>query len=116
MNLLTAADVAQLRANSIKAETERHLESFDPQPVVKLFTPDAQCTWLLTEIDEDGDRMFGLCDIGHGEAELGYVLLSELTAVRGGLGLRVEKDLGFKADKTLRQYTEIARREGRIVT
>ncbi len=23
-------------------------------PVVKLFTPDAQCTWLLTELDPDG--------------------------------------------------------------
>jgi hypothetical protein len=24
---------------------------FDPAPVVKLFTPDAGATWLLTEID-----------------------------------------------------------------
>ena len=26
---------------------------FDPAPVVKLFTPDAGATWLLTEIDPD---------------------------------------------------------------
>ena len=30
---------------------------FDPAPVVKLFTPDAGATWLLTEIDpDDHDR------------------------------------------------------------
>lgn len=29
-------------------------------PVVKLFTPDAGCTWLLTELDpEDPDIAFG---------------------------------------------------------
>lgn len=27
--------------------------NFDPAPVVKLFTPDASATWLLTEIDPD---------------------------------------------------------------
>jgi hypothetical protein len=30
--------------------------------VVKLFTPDAACTWLLTELDpDDPDIAFGLC-------------------------------------------------------
>jgi hypothetical protein len=34
---------------------------FDPAPVVKLFTPDAGATWLLTEIDpDDHDHAFGL--------------------------------------------------------
>ena len=38
---------------------------FDPAPVVKLFTPDAGATWLLTEIDpDDHDHAFGLCDLG----------------------------------------------------
>lgn len=66
--------------------------------VVKLFTPDAQCTWYLTdaEKEEDGDlRMFGLCDLGLGFPELGYVMLSELTIVRGKLGLPVERDLYY---------------------
>ena len=32
----------------------------DPPPVIKLFTPDANATWLLTEIDPgDDDRAFG---------------------------------------------------------
>jgi Protein of unknown function (DUF2958) len=39
----------------------------DPIPVVKLFTPDAGATWLLTEIDsDDRDRAFGLSDLGLG--------------------------------------------------
>jgi hypothetical protein len=33
---------------------------------VKLFTPDAQCTWLLTEIDESTDLAFGLYHLGIG--------------------------------------------------
>lgn len=32
------------------------------------FTPDAQCTWLLTEIDPDDGLTFGLCDLGHERA------------------------------------------------
>ena len=38
------------------------------------FTPDAGATWLLTEIDpDDHDHAFGLCDLGQGFPELGYV-------------------------------------------
>jgi hypothetical protein len=40
--------------------------------VVKLFTPDAQCTWLLTELGND-DIAYGLCDLGMGTPELGLV-------------------------------------------
>lgn len=55
----------------------------DHKPVVKLFVPWGAGTWLLSEIDEDGDRAFGLCDLGFGEPELGYVSLSELRSIRG---------------------------------
>lgn len=93
------------------------LEDFDPPPVVKLFTPDAGATWLLTEIDpEDPDRAFGLCDLGLGFPELGYVSLQELSTVRGRLGLPVERDLHFKADKAISGYAREARSAGRIVT
>ena len=71
---------------------ELHLNpDFDPAPVVKLFTPDAGrrtpdagATWLLTEIDpDDHDHAFGLCDLGMGMPELGWVSLQELATVRG---------------------------------
>ena len=63
---------------------------FDPAPVVKLFTPDVGATWLLTEIDsDDHDHVFGLCDLGLGMPEIGWVSLNELATVRGGLGLPI---------------------------
>ncbi len=89
---------------------------FDPAPVVKLFTPDAGATWLLTEIDpDDHDHAFGLCDLGLGMPELGWVSLAELASVRGRLGLPIERDLHFRAEKRLSAYLRDARHAGRIV-
>jgi len=91
---------------------------FDPAPVVKLFTPDAGATWLISELDPDdpeGDRAFGLCDLGLGMPELGWVSLQELATVRGRLGLPVERDLYFRAEKRLSAYARDARLAGRIV-
>ena len=57
--------------------------AIDFEPVVKLFTPDGNATWLLTELDPNGAYLaFGLCDLGLGEPELGYVSLPELAAAR----------------------------------
>lgn len=84
-------------------------------PVVKLFTPDGACTWLLTEVDPaDPDIAFGLCDLGMGCPELGSVSISELESVRGKLGLPVERDLHFAPTKTISAYADEARRAGRI--
>ena len=71
-DLLTVADRVQLLVNAISDET-------DYPPVVKLFTPDANATWLISEVDpDDPDRLFGLCDLGLGYPELGYVSLAEI--------------------------------------
>jgi hypothetical protein len=78
-------------------------------------TPDAQCTWLLTELGRD-DIAFGLCDLAMGFPELGFVSMTELRALRGSLGLPVERDEHFEADKTLSAYADEARESGRIVT
>ena len=87
----------------------------DFYPVVKLFTPDAQCTWLLTELDpDDPDIAFGLCDLGMGCPELGSVRMSELESVRGQLGLPVERDYHFIATQTISAYAEEARQCGHI--
>lgn len=84
-------------------------------PVVKLFTPDAGCTWLLTELDpQDLDLAFGLCDLGMGCPELGSVRISEIESVRGVLGLPVERDRFFTATKTLSAYADEASKAGRI--
>jgi hypothetical protein len=93
-------------------------DRFDPFPVVKLFTPDASATWLITEAyPEGGDiRLFGLMDPGLGDTALGYAMLSEIEDVRGKLGLPVERDLDFKAEHRLSSYARIARHAGMIVT
>ncbi len=90
-------------------------DEIDPLPVVKLFTPDANATWVLTELDpDDPDIAFGLCDLGLGAPELGNVSLAELASVRGRLGLPIERDLHFQANKPLSAYAAEARRRGRI--
>lgn len=84
-------------------------------PVVKLFTPDACCTWLLTELDpEEPDIAFGLCDLGFGCPELGSVRISEIESVRGRFGLPVERDLHFQPCKPISAYAEEARASGHI--
>lgn len=69
----------------------------DPICFLKLFTPDANWTWYITEgsEQEDGDWMLFSKVVNHicPEGEIGYVLLSELENIRGPLGLAVERDL-----------------------
>ena len=114
MKLLTDT---QRRERTANGERSAAGEEIDPRPVVKFFTPDGGATWLLTELDpSDPDRAFGLCDLGLGCAELGYVSLAELAAVRGRLGLPIERDLHFVADQSLSAYADAARSRGRIVT
>ena len=69
---------------------------------VKFFSPDSSWTWWATEGSAEGNDFifFGLVD--GLEKELGYFCLSELQAVRGPMGLPVERDLHWKP-KTLRQ-------------
>lgn len=116
MKLLTETIRRQLIANGRKQDPVRGTEDeIDFRPVVKLFTPDAACTWLLSEIDpDDYDIAFGLCDLGMGTPELGSVRISELERLRGRLGLPVERDRYFEADRTLSAYAEEARIHGRV--
>jgi hypothetical protein len=118
MKLITSTQREKLLENGRQSvEAAQQERDFDPQPVVKLFTPDANATWLLTELDpDDADRAFGLCDLGFGTPELGYISLSELATVHGPLGLAIERDFHFDADRTLSVYAEEARQAGRIQT
>jgi hypothetical protein len=103
---------AKLLANGARSASG---EDIDPVPVVKLFTPDANATWLLTEIDPDNeDIAFGLCDLGLGFPELGSVSLSELATVRGRLGLPVERDQHFGERRPISVLAKLARRAARI--
>ena len=116
MKLLTKNILDKLLANGRKQDEVRGTaEEMDFHLVVKLFTPDAQCTWLLTEIDpESPDIAFGLCDLGMGCPELGSVRISELESVRGLSGLPIERDKFFKASHPLSIYARAARQARRI--
>lgn len=114
MKLITKAQLEKLIANG--KETARLEGDTNHKPVVKLFHPVGAATWLLTEVLPDDDTVaFGLCDLGMDAPELGYVSLDELKAVKGPLGLGVERDLHFEADKSISDYALEARRYGRIV-
>ena len=118
MKLLTNALRAQLLENGCRQDPVcGTVDEMDFVPVVKLFTPDANCTWLLTELDpEDPDIAFGLCDLGLGFPELGTVRISELESLRGPMGLPIERDLYIVPRKSLAEYASDARNAGRITT
>ena len=118
MTLLTPTVRRQLLANGeAQAAVRGGPDELDLHPVVKLFTPDAGATWLLTELDpDDPDLAFGLCDLGLGCPELGHVSLGELARLRGRMGLPVERDLHWKATVPLSVYAARARKLGYIQT
>lgn len=110
MELFTAEQFEQLLKNGANHD-------HDHAPVVKWFTPDANATWLISEIDpDDQDIAFGLCDLGMQCPELGSVSISEIQSVRGLLNLKVERDLHFEATYPMSVYAEAAREMSQIVT
>ena len=79
MILLTKAQKTQLLKNT-KRDRDGSIK-----PVVKFFNPCGAATWLFSELDEDGDTLYGLCDLGMGDPELGYASLKELENIRWNL-------------------------------
>ena len=73
--------------------------------IAKFFNPMGVGTWFITEAEkqENGDyEMFGYCHLGDDElAEFGYVMLSELQAIKRPLGMGIERDLYLSKDCTL---------------
>ena len=118
MKLITKEIQTKLMANGKASEAAIMDDGNTPdhKPVLKLFTPWGAATWLISECDaEEPNRLFGLCDLGQGSPELGYVWLPELTSVRGPAGLTIERDMHWKANATLTQYADAARAQGRIM-
>lgn len=112
MTLLTDEERAEMLGHGAAAARG---ERRDPLPIVKLFTPDASATWLLTELDPiDGDTAYGLCDAGIGFPELGTIRISDLEAMRGPRGMPVARDTQFVPRLTLSNYVRLAQRDGSI--
>tara|TARA_Y100000385_G_scaffold282985_1_gene338356 strand:- start:859 stop:1164 length:306 start_codon:yes stop_codon:yes gene_type:complete len=75
----------------------------DKPVIVKFFNPVGAGTWYICEGQEqaNGDwLLFGLCDLGFGMPEWGYVSLNELESVSLPLGMGIERDVFF-APRTL---------------
>jgi hypothetical protein len=87
----------------------------DHVPVVKFFNPVGAATWLATELDADGDTLFGLADLGFGSPELGSFSLSELASLRLPFGMAIERDILFEAKFPLSVFAEAARQAESIV-
>ena len=117
MDLLTPELRERLIANAaaLGDAVRRGLPEPDPAPVVKFFNPCGAATWLLIELDSDGDTLFGLCDLGFGCPELGSASLAEIAGVRVPFGLGIDRDLHFAASHPLSVYAQAARMHGGIV-
>ncbi|HTE80214.1 MAG TPA: DUF2958 domain-containing protein [Reyranella sp.] len=115
MILLTPDLRAALRANADAGARNGDRIGHDPAPVVKLFNPLGAATWLATELDTDGDTLFGLADLGFGCPELGSFSLSEIAALRLPFGLGIERDLAFATDLPLSVWADTARAAGSIL-
>ena len=102
MKLITKAQMQKLTKNWNKDNLG------EQKPVVKMFTPDAAATWLFVAAslqEEDNDIiLYGIADVGLGFVEWGYVSFTELTSIRGKLGLPVERDRYTTFDKTMNEY------------
>lgn len=102
-------------ASKLKKADDAFLASDDGRTsdeiVLKLFTPWANATWYIvsgTPLDgPNGEpidnpfeakdwHLYGFANLGDPNcAELGYVLLSELEAINGPFGLKVERDRNY---------------------
>jgi len=91
MKLITAKILKQLKKNHKKVS-----ETGESTPIVLKLFGGSNKTWLINDIEDDDDTLWGLCDIGMGCCEYGTVSLSELKNARfPPFGLGVERDMYF---------------------
>lgn len=84
----------------------------DHVPVVEFFNPLGEGIWLATELDADGDTMFGLADLGY--PEQGSFSLPEMTSVCLPFGTGLERDIHFATDLPISVWERGRRRAGSL--
>ncbi|WP_336810104.1 DUF2958 domain-containing protein [Bosea sp. MMO-172] len=99
-SLLTNELRERLLANGRKRDTD-HI------PVIKFINPVGTGLWLASELDADGDTLFGVADLG--EPELGLFSLAELESLLLPLRSRIERDPHFVGHYPVSIYAEAAR-------
>jgi hypothetical protein len=88
--------------------TTSELEARDVKVPLKLFNPCAAGTWYVTEADLATGEAFGYAEITDGE--LGYFDLNEIASVKLRFGLRIERDIHWDPNTTLKQVMDGDRR------
>tara|TARA_R110000822_G_scaffold231828_1_gene363728 strand:+ start:106 stop:426 length:321 start_codon:yes stop_codon:yes gene_type:complete len=89
MKLITAAIQKQLDKNRTTGNRENL--------PLKLFNATGGQTWLINHIEENGDIMYGLADLGFGCVEFGPISLNEMLEAKKTLGFRflLERDMYY---------------------
>ena len=113
-SLFTTEQIEIMFANSRQTKIDHIGNHF---PVVSLRILGTDMHWLLSELNPDFPNIaFGLCDLGLGFPEIGYVDLDELEqAMLRRKGCIFVTDPKFKATKSLLDYASDARDVGFIV-
>jgi len=110
-NFFTEKQYKQLIINGAPENIGR-----DHIPVVKLFLPDENATWLLTSIDpEDNTKAYGLSDWGDGFPASGPINLDILRNIEGRHGFEVSRDAQFEGKFPLTVYAYAAQKQGGII-
>lgn len=86
---LVSAAIAKILPPLYANESKKPAEI---QVAFKIFNPYGAGTWFITEGNLETGELFGLCDLGMGCPELGYVDLTELAQIRVR-GMPLERDL-----------------------
>lgn len=82
---------------------------------LKLFNPMGAHTWYITEYDPEERLAFGFANLGDpAMAELGYISIAELEALRLPLGLKIERDRHFGYGHTLKEVIDTVKSGGHL--
>jgi hypothetical protein len=108
MSLFTDTQLKQLIENGRNTDK-------DHPPVARLHILFNRCQWLISELSpEEPNIAFGLCDLGQGFPELGYVDLNELLALDVPFGIL--NDVFFEGKHPMSVYADAAREMSEITT
>jgi len=104
MDLFTSKDIERLYFNGLPSETGK-----DHFPVVKLFRPNANDIWLLTELNPNNTLKFwGLGGHGLWSIYLGYTHYKEFISRKNTPAHRVMRDPHFSPKYPLSVYAKAA--------
>jgi Protein of unknown function (DUF2958) len=100
--LATSEQLAQLVFNGRPENCDK-----DHAPVLLWFLPGTDMKWLVSEIVDD-ETAYGLCDLGVGFPELGYIHLPDLLHLQNSRVFGIERDRHFEPKHPMSVYARTA--------